>query len=678
MKNHTIAILLALPLLAAAQTAPNADCLQLAADIARYESGADMAPIRAFEELVRQSSKKPDLRKDLEAALIKILSAEATFEAKRFACQNLAFLGSEASLPALAKLLEMDDTVGIACLALGSYPSGKANQVLRAALATSKGISAAQIVNTLGDRRDAEAVGALIQLARGPDPLVVEPAIIALAKIGSAEARAAVVSLCNEAPANLAATLNDASLRTAAQLAAAGDRDAAVKAYEDHCKASQPPHIRRAAFAALLRLDRDGGERRILAALHNGDALLKPAAIAGIVKLDVPGASEKFSAELVGLEPDIQILLIGALAARGDEGARRGIAAQIENANENVALAAIRSLGSMGDASSVPALARVVAGPTKSERSLAALASLQQLRGAKANEAILAATEAAPAEGRASMIGVIASRQMKEAVPYLMEQASNADPKIASAALHGLGKLAGPDQLPELVDMIVKLENPALQSDVSAAMVQIARKIENPEKRSEAVLAAYRKTGTVSVKCAMLRALAQTAGAEALDSALAAMGDQDKELKEAATRAVANWSDPEAAPRLLAQARSTDEPTAKVLLLRGAVRLLARSEKRPAKDVLSNYAEALQIATRTEEKRMVIAGLSSYPVAGALGFLTPLLEDPDLRAEAAPAIVRIVKTRPDIDPGLAKSLLPKATAAMAAPAGQAREAVNKP
>lgn len=677
MKNHSIAILLALPLLAVAQTAPNADCLQLAADIAGYESGTSMASIRAFEELVRQSSQKPDLRKDLEAALIKILSAEATFEAKRFACQNLAFLGSDASLPALAKLLDKDETVGIACLALGSYPSGKASQVLRAALATSKGNSAAQIVNTLGDRRDAEAVGALVTLARDTDPLVAEPAITALAKIGNAEARAAVINLRNEAPENLAVTLNDASLRIAAQLAAAGDRDAAVKTYEDHCKASQPAHIRRAAFAALLRLDRDGGERRILDALHNGDPILKPVAIAGIVKLDVPGASEKFAAELVGLDPDIQILLIGALAARGDEGARRGIAAHIENANENVALAAIRSLGSMGDASSVSALARVASSPTKSERSLAALASLRQLRGVTANEAILAATKATPPEGRASMIGVIASRQMKEAVPFLMEQASSADSKIASAALHGLGKLGGPDQLPALVEMVVKLENPALQTDVSGAMVQIARKIENPEKRSEALLTAYRKTGSVSVKCAMLRALAQTAGNEALDTALAAMGDQDKDLKEAATRAVANWSDPEAAPRLLSQARSTNDPTAKVLLLRGAVRLLARSEKRPAKDVIANYAEAMQIAARAEDKRMVIASLSSYPVAGALGILAPLLDDAELKADVAPAIVRIAKTHPEIDSGMAKSLLPKATAAMATQS-QVQGALNKP
>ena len=53
-------------------------------------------------------------------------------------------IGGEAALPALAKLLQGADTAGMACLALGSYTSPKANETLRAALsAASRARSAA-------------------------------------------------------------------------------------------------------------------------------------------------------------------------------------------------------------------------------------------------------------------------------------------------------------------------------------------------------------------------------------------------------------------------------------------------------------------------------------------------------------------------------------------------------
>lgn len=677
MKTHPIAIFCLLPLVVAAQSARAQDYGQLATDIARYESGGNMAGIRAFESLVRESAQKPALRKSLESALIKVLSGDATFEGKRFACQNLAVLGSDEALPVLAKLLESEETAGIACLALGAYPSGKAGQALRAALGTSKGASRAQIINTLGDRRDAESVSALASIARDKETAVAEAAVVALAKIGNAEATAAIDGLRNEAPSGLATALTDASLRIAAQIAAAGDRDAAIRIYQEYCGPANPPHLRRAAFAALLRQDRDGGARRIIEMLHGDDAILKPAAIAGIASLDMPGASERFSAEMVGLKPDVQILLMGALVARGDEGARRGVAAQVENTDPQVALAAIRYLGIMGHASFVPPLIKIASKPASPEHSEAALLSLQQLKGDAPNEAILAAARTSPAEARTGLLGVLVARRTTGAVPFLIEQAADPDARIASAALKGIGKLATPDRLPQLVDMLAALARPELEKDLCAAIVQLSRKIEDPNARSQSILAGYRKASATSVRAAMLRAMADTAGTEALEVALAAMADPDKTVAEAATRAVANWSDPAAAPSLLARAQASTEPTAKILLLRGAIRLLARAETRPANAVIADYADALKIATRSEEKQMVISGLSSYPVAGSLAFLAPLLEDPELRADVAPAIVRIAKTHPAIDPAMAKSLLPKATAAMAAPA-PVQGAANQP
>ena len=94
-------------------------------------------PFRRIEELVRQSS--PGARKQLEAGLVQLLAPTSTFEARRFACKQLGIIGSKRALPALADLLKSDDTAGIACLALTTYPPGKADEVLRAALPSATG-----------------------------------------------------------------------------------------------------------------------------------------------------------------------------------------------------------------------------------------------------------------------------------------------------------------------------------------------------------------------------------------------------------------------------------------------------------------------------------------------------------------------------------------------------------
>ncbi|MEK7707585.1 MAG: hypothetical protein AAB380_06285, partial [Verrucomicrobiota bacterium] len=145
-------VLFASTLLASATAA---DLSQLTADVAKWESGQSPEPLRKFEQLARASAGKRAERAELEAALIKLLGPNSTFEARRFACQQLAVIGSDASVSAIAKLLAENETIGIACLAFGNRPSAKADQALRAALPAARGQGRLQIISTLGNRRDA-------------------------------------------------------------------------------------------------------------------------------------------------------------------------------------------------------------------------------------------------------------------------------------------------------------------------------------------------------------------------------------------------------------------------------------------------------------------------------------------------------------------------------------------
>ena len=138
---------------AAPDKAPTkADIARVVAEAATYQPGQSREPFRRLEEWLRLPSSS--VRKQLEAGLVQLLSPGSTYEAQEFACTQLGIIGSKPALPALSDLLKSDQTAGIACLALTTYPDGKADEILRAALPSASGVARIQIINTLGDRRD--------------------------------------------------------------------------------------------------------------------------------------------------------------------------------------------------------------------------------------------------------------------------------------------------------------------------------------------------------------------------------------------------------------------------------------------------------------------------------------------------------------------------------------------
>jgi HEAT repeat protein len=253
MKARTFGLLLSFALVSgrAVIAAAPADLTQVVASAATYESGASMESLRQIEILVRQSVGDSRLQKTLEAELAKLITGNSTYEAKHFACQQLSIIGTDRSLHALETLIKDEATVGIACLALGTRPSSKANAILRNALLSLRGAARVQVIGLLGERRDRDAVKSLAGLARDADRATAEAAIVALGKIADRSARETIAALRKEAKPELARAVLDASLRIAQQLAVDGDRKAAAAVYQELDQPSQPAYVRRAAKTAL-------------------------------------------------------------------------------------------------------------------------------------------------------------------------------------------------------------------------------------------------------------------------------------------------------------------------------------------------------------------------------------------------------------------------------------------
>jgi HEAT repeat protein len=649
MKQRLVGLLLplciglALASPATSRAAPaQADITKLVAEAATYQAGQSREPFRRIEELVRQSSAA--LRKQLEAGLVQLLASSSTFEARRFACKQLGIIGSKSALPALAELLKSDETAGIACLALTTYPPGKADEILRAALPSAPAAARIQIINTLGDRQDANAVKLLTRLAADADSSIARAALASLGKIGDQAAWRAIEALPRDANAVLQPALTEATLRCAGALAAAGDRKAAMPIYEQLLAPSEAAYVRRAALDALLRLDKDQGQQRILQVLHGGDAALKPVAIANVRALPSKAASEVFAAELPNLPPQEQVWMIDSLAARADAAARTAIGNRLSAPDAVVRRAAISALGRIGDTWGVALLAPALDRSKDAEESRVVESALISLRGgSQTDQAIVAALEKSSGNARAVLISALARREGPAANVLLLAEAGQADPVAAKAALRALAKTGGEMEVAPLLTRLTSTRDAEVRSEAENAAAQAIARIDEPARRSELVREALRRTQSEESRIALLGLLPGCGDAAALAALKAAAVSADAAVRDAVVRALADWPNASAWDALADIYRQPAAESLRGLALRGLVRLAGEENDHPGAKLIEHYRQLLAGAHSDAELRLILGALGGAAQPAALDLALPLLDNSGVRAEAEVAVKKIAE-----------------------------------
>ena len=641
-------------------TALETDIPQLIKAAASYESGQSMESLRRLEALARQSSGNRPLRDEVEAGLVRLLTMESTLEAKQFACHQLATFGTEASLPALAQLLETEATVALASQALTMHPSPKASEVLRQALPRLRGAARVQVISTLGDRQDAASVESLARLAKDQHTETATAAIHALGKIANAPARETIAALSRqlgkgERP-ELARDVFEASMSAAERLAAIGERAAAVAIYRDLLDPTQPDNVRRGAFEALLQLDPDGGEQRIVDTLGGTDTLLKPVAIAGMRALRSPEASEKFAAALPGLPPQEQAWLVEALAGRRDAAARTAVERSVISTNALVRLAAIEAVGRASDVTAPALLSKALGKSADAKERTAIERALTGLRhDEESDNALIDELGHATGNVQASLIRVLARRGSRAAVPAILR--ATQQPDVAGIAFQALASLATADDIPVLLGKLAERQDPDTRSEAEGAAAQALLKTDDPAVRTDAVLAALRHAEGVEPRSSLLRLLPVCATPDALSVLSAARQDSDPRVRDTAIRALIGWPDDRAWDPLAEILQRPSEEAHRVLALNALTRIAADGNAEPNARTVERYQALLEGARTDSDRKLVLGALAEAAHPGALTLALPLLSDPGVRAEAELAVKRIAESIKEEHPGVAADAL---------------------
>ncbi len=636
------AVALAMPALAGSAAAQT-DIARLVAEAATYQPGQSREAFRRLEELARQPS--ADTRRQLEAGLVRLLAPNCSYEAREFACTQLGIIGSKAALPALGALLNSTETAGIACLALTTYPPGAADKLLRDALPSAPGSARIQIINTLGERRDAKAVKLLAPLMRDADLSVGTAALAALGKIGDQAAWKAVAAFPKDANPALGPAITEATLRRAESLAAAGNVKAALPIYELLVAPGQVDYVRRAALDALLRLDQDHAQQRILQILRGSDAVLRPVAIAHVRALPSGNASEIFAGELPKLQPQAQVWLIDSLAARGGAAACTAIGNCLASPDAAVRRAAISALGRMGDTWCVALFTQALSRTKDVEEQRAIQSALIGLRGgALTDQAITTASKDTTGNTRADLVTALARRQGPAANPVLLAEAGQSDPVVAKAALRALAKTAGEKEAGPLLERLTGARDAGVRSEAASAAAQAISRIGNPSRRSGLVCPALGWAQSVESRSALVGLLPGCGDAAALAALRAATTDSDSLIRDAAVRALAEWPDISGWDALAGVYRDIRSDALHGLALRGLVRLAGEENARPDAKLLERYRQLLAAARNDADLRLILGALGGAALPGALELALPLLDKQGVRAEAEVAVKKIAET----------------------------------
>jgi HEAT repeat protein len=620
------------------------------AEAARYESGQPATALRKLDDALARSSDDPELRQQLETALVEMLKPESTQEAKLFACQRLSVIGSETSLPSLAALLRAEETVGMACLALANYPHQEADRVLREALTDLEGNARVQVIATLGTRRDRESSRVLRRIALSSDSAEAEAAILALGRISDRTARRTLARLRGRAPESLTARLDEATLIEAEVLVSEGEVEQASELYEALLAPSHAREVRAGALDALLRMEPGRAEERIHRLLRGDDPslepteALRPVAIAAIGRLGSATSGLVFAGELDRLSPFEQVLMVEALADLGSACPRAALAAQLRSSSAEVRLAVIRAFAGMSEPSDLKVFAQALAAAqTTDERQEAETALVRLPGGAATDQALLAQLTAAPPAARPSLLNALARRGYANAIPALFEAAKNSDPNIARAGLQGLGRLAGPAELPALLDLYASLSPGSVKDDAQGAIARILGRMPDATGRSQAVSAKLEAASTSAERLALIGILPLAGGTPALEAARAAAASEDAAIRDAGVRALALWNEADVVDDLLQIVQDPPAPAHRTLALRGLVRLAREENTSPNDTLVAHYRRLTELAASETDRQLILGALGGCPHPGALELALEQRSDEAVRAEADQAVRRIAE-----------------------------------
>ncbi len=626
-----------------------------------YEFGQSRLKLTEIHNRIASVYESPEELQKAEMILLEALRSDGSFALKDFLCRQLSLIGTEASVTALVELLDDEKTAGPALYALARIPSAKADESLLKALPQAKKPVQIGILSALGMRKTAAAVDSIAPLLDGGDVEIAEAAISALGQIATAEAAALIESHRPRIPGSLGPRAEDALLACGNRMIQEGEKTKAEALFQKLYAGGSSETVRAAALSGLVRsVTAPRAEVLLQEAMRKSNPEIQTAA----VRLACETSNEKAIAEahkaMPHFSPLLQVRFLAALTEYRLPSAKKAALASLDAESPAVRSAAFEAMAAVGDSTCVLPLAQAAATATERTQRDQAREALVRLPGKGVNEVIAEAIEKADlSEDRqgdvtAEYIRAAGQRGIREALPAIVRAAGCPNRAVVRESLGSLQTLAEPEDLAQLTPLLNK---PGME--VEKTLVVVALKEPERKGRGKAILSFFEDTRDDSVRAAVYRVLGQVGDPDTLESL---RGDlyhsKNPAVQKAAFRGLTEWPGPEAMEDMKHFAARGEDEAMKVLAFRAYVRML-RDASLPTEDRVSALVEAMRMAPRESENKIVLAALGQQASAQALTTAVRNLDNESLRAEAQAAITGICEKLAKQQPGMCRTALNK-------------------
>ncbi|HOQ04099.1 MAG TPA: HEAT repeat domain-containing protein [Anaerohalosphaeraceae bacterium] len=626
----------------------------------QYDFGQSRRVLTDIENQIKAVYDSPEELAKAEAVLLEMLQSDCSFALKDFLCRQLSVIGSARSVPALAGLLKDPKTAAPAQYALVRIPVPEADKVLIEHLAKSEPSVRIGLLTSLGLRRTQTAAETIAPYAADENQAVAEAALSALGQIGTPEAAAALEKQMEKILPALKTRGYDVLLACAEKRLQSGQKAEAASLFQKiYTQKDLSGLLRAAALQGLLQaVSPEQADRQMLEGLEDADAQIRTVCLLWACRLNRPAVIQKARQMMSSLPDWQQVQFLTALGETKSSGAQETALSALSASSPEVVLAALETLSVVGDASCIQPLAQSAAQSSERRIRQAAQTALERLPDPQTDAAIAQLLEKMDftAENQSAqsyeLILAAGRRGTRDAFPLILKAASVGSRSVRRVAMESLAALAGPEDIPRMTYL---LDNP--DAEVIRVLAAAASKQAERTGRAKPFLPLLAGAGPQKT-AAVYQILGRLGDPDSLEILRKGLQSENSDLQEAAFRALTEWPGPEVTEEMKRWSAEGKSESRRVLAFRAYVRMVRQSEM-PLPQKASTLAEAMGLAPREEEKKIVLASLADVPSEQTLKAAVGCLMQESIRPEAQAAVLAICQKMSSRRPELCRDALTK-------------------
>jgi HEAT repeat protein len=581
--------------------------------------------------------------------LVKALKGQNDKEVQAFLIRQLQKTGKRESIKPLKDYLEDKRLCEPATQALLAIGTPEAEKVLLKALDKKAGTNRITLIKALGELKSQKATKKILPYAADKNDEMRQVALFALANIGDPLAEKAVSSVSLKAPSYERTRAPSLYLLYAQRLSESGHkmqcagicRNLIVK-----YTAPQESHIPCTALSLLVDAVGESAFEDLLQAMDSPNRELRARALELADRIPGEEATARWIERMEDVPPDVQAQIIGMLGRRGDVTALPVIREKLKSHRKVIKLASIPAVARLGGEEVFFDILSLLRTDQKDEIAVVKQALLGFPSPLLIPESVKM-LDKVPTPSRVALIEILSERHAKDHADVLFAKTDSKNEDVRRAALAGLVNLAGPQDLPRLIAMLVETDRNQAIRLIQAAIVASANQIEDKEKRADLLIEAMQDAAEKK-QPDLLRPLSRIGGQNALQAVIAKTRSENLQVQTVAISVLADWPDFEAAEELSRIWRNTESPKFLLVAVRGYVRLIHESDMAP-ESRLKRYKDVLGLVSYPAAKAIVLSRLGSVRSLEAFKIAVSFLEHPELRSQAAAAVARIGFSGLEID-----------------------------